>query len=53
MDATIFHSDRGSEGEFKWPSQRFDSEGLRWEQGSVERLIVLVVRRCVRRAVHR
>src|SRR5512132_3564079 len=40
-------------GGFNWSSQHLGSEGLRWEQGSVEQLIVLVVRRCGRRAVHR
>ena len=40
-------------GGFKWSSQHLDSEGLRWEQGSVEQLLVAVVRRCGRRAVHR
>src|SRR5215218_2711760 len=40
-------------GGFNWSSQHLGNEGLRWEQGSVEQLIVPVVRRCVRRAVHR
>ena len=52
-EQTVIHSDHGSQGGFNWSSQHLDSEGLRWEQGSIEQLIVPVVRRCVRRAVHR
>jgi hypothetical protein len=40
-------------GEFKWSSQHLDSEELRWEQGSVEQLIVRSGRRCGRRGVRR
>jgi hypothetical protein len=40
-------------GGFKGWLQHLDSEELRWEQGSVGRLIVRVVRRCGRRAVRR
>jgi hypothetical protein len=43
--------DRDAKGEFNWSSQHLDGEELRWEQGSVEQLIVRVVRRCVCRAV--
>jgi putative transposase len=53
LEGLVCHSDAGSQGGFNWSSQRLDSEGLRWEQESVEQLIVPVVRRCVRRAVHR
>src|SRR5918993_870818 len=53
MPDTIFHSDRGAEGGFNWSSQHLHGEGLRWEQGSVEQLIVPVARRCGRRVVRR
>jgi putative transposase len=44
LDGLVHHSDRGSQGGFNWSSQHLDSEGLRWEQGSIEQLIVPVVR---------
>ena len=53
LEGLVCHSDAGSQGGFNWSSQHLGSEGLRWEQESVEQLIVPVVRRCVRRAVHR
>jgi transposase InsO family protein len=53
LDGLVHHSDRGSQGGFNWSSQHLGSEGLRWEQGSVGRLIVPVVWRWVRWAVHR
>jgi len=28
MDSTIFHSDRGAEGGFKWSSQHLEDEGV-------------------------
>src|ERR671930_8263 len=49
LDGLVCHSDAGGQGEFNWSSQHLDSEGLRWEQGSAEQLIVPVVLRCVRR----
>ena len=36
----IHHSDQGCQGEFKWSSQHLESEELRWEQESVDELIV-------------
>jgi len=53
LEGLVHHSDRGSQGGFNWSSQHLDSEELRWEQESVERLIVRVVRRCGRRVVRR
>src|ERR671931_778536 len=53
LEGLVHHSDRGSQGGSNWSSQHLDSEGLRWEQGSVEQLIARVVRRCGRRAVRR
>jgi transposase len=47
------HTDWDTQGGFNWSSQHLGSEGLRWEQGSVEQLITPVVRRCIRRAVRR
>jgi putative transposase len=38
-EQTVIHSDHGSQGGFNWSSQHLGSEGLRWEQGSVEQLI--------------
>ena len=35
-EQTMIHSDHGSQGGFNWSSQHLGSEGLRWEQGSVE-----------------
>jgi putative transposase len=44
LEGLVHHSDRGSQGGFNWSSQHLDGEELRWEQGSVGRLIVRVVR---------
>ena len=40
-------------GEFKWSSQHLESEELRWEQESVDELIVRDALRCGRPIVHR
>src|SRR4029450_1142295 len=40
LDGLVCHSDAGSQGGFSWSSQHLESEGLRWELGSVEQLIV-------------
>src|SRR5918993_1059041 len=53
LEGLVHHSDRGSQGGFNWSSQHLHGEGLRWEQGSVEQLIVPVARRCGRRVVRR
>ena len=39
LDGLVHHSDRGGQLGFKGSSQHLGSEGLRWEQGSVERLM--------------
>jgi hypothetical protein len=44
----IHHSDAGSQGEFKWSSQRSIARGLRWEFRSGVGLIVQGERQCVR-----
>ena len=36
VDGAIFHSDRGSEGEFNWSSQHFDLGGVRRGHGGLE-----------------
>ena len=42
----LHHSDQGCTGEFKWSSQHLESEELRWEQESVDALIVRDALRC-------
>ena len=49
----LHHSDQGCTGEFKWSSQHLESEELRWEQESVDELIVRDALRCGRPVVHR
>ncbi len=63
IEGVIFHSDRGSTGEFNWSSQHLDHGGVRWRvRGSRGRSVRRVRggsgqrtgrcgRRCVRRAV--
>ncbi|MDL5205327.1 IS3 family transposase [Streptomyces sp. ALI-76-A] len=36
VDGVIFHTDRGSEGEFNWSSQHFDLGGVRRGHGGLE-----------------
>lgn len=49
----VHHSDRGSEGGFKWCSQHLECEGLRWERRGGVGLIGSCERRCVRPGVRR
>jgi hypothetical protein len=48
----VHHSDRGSQGGFKWSSQRLIDRRLRWASGSGRR-IVHAESRCVRRGGRR
>ena len=47
----VRHSDHGTQGGFKWSSQRLESEELRWKQGRVVGLIVRCGLRCGRLVV--
>jgi transposase InsO family protein len=47
----VSHTDHGSQGEFKWSSQRLIEEGLRWAGRRVGRRIGRAGRRCARRGV--
>ena len=37
IDGTVFHTDRGSQGEFNWSSQHLDPGGVRWRQCGSDR----------------
>jgi hypothetical protein len=53
MDATIFHTDRGSEGGFNRSSQHLEMEVWRWVCASVRRRSVRCVARCGRQGGRR
>jgi transposase InsO family protein len=60
VDGAVFHTDRGSEGEFNWSSQHFDDGAVGWDgRGSGYRghragldVSGLRIGRCVRRCAH-